>query len=381
MNKHHERAAGFPSVPTISSMLRATACLLPGLLAAQPAVGQGCDISGDDWDNIQLFRRCLTERGVDQWNAADGETVLHSAAAWTNNPTIIVLLLDAGADPNARADNGQTPLHYGAWNANPVVTQHLLAAGADPSAASNLGYTPLHEATGNENERVAKLLLDAGGDPNAVSNDGWTPFHSAVFYGSAVAAFLEAGIDVGLTSLQLSVLEGNSRAVDSLLADGVDPSNTDDFGWTALHYAVSIGERPMASRFLAAGVDPNARSENGLAALHLAADPTVVELLAGTGGDVDARNDLGRTPLHQAALFREVAVIEALIDVGADRQLRDSNGERPIDLAERNGRIEENDRVLRRLGGGGSTAEPHRFTSISPRGTAGTGAFPCPDSS
>ena len=71
--------------------------------------------------------------------------------------------------------------------------------------------------------------------------------------------------------------------------------------------------------------------------------------LAAAGADVNARNDLGRTPLHQAALFREPSVIEALLDAGADRQLRDTNGERPIDLAERNGRIEEDDPVLRRL--------------------------------
>lgn len=310
-----------------------------------------CSISGEQWNDIQLFRRCLAERGLDAWEVnATGRTVLHNAALQTNNPTIIVLLLEAGANPNARDDTGAIPLLHAASNGNPMVTSHLLAAGADPNAQSNSGYAPLHLAQLNDNPRVTLLLLGAGADPVALSNDGWTPFHSAVFYDRSVSAFLEAGVDVGLTSLQLSVLEADSRALDSLLANGADPNDTDDFGWTALHYAVSIGERPMTSGFLAAGVDPNARSDNGLTALHLAADPTVVELLAAAGADVDARNDLERTPLHQAALFREALVIQALIDAGADRQLRDTNGDRPIDLAQRNGRIEEDDPVLRRLG-------------------------------
>ena len=351
MSKDRQQPAEVPTSRTSGSMLRLFAWLVvaSSLLAAQPASAQDCTISADDWGNIQLFRRCLAEVGVDWWDAPDGRTILHRAAGWTTNPTIILLLLEAGAEPNARADDGRTPLHYGAWNANPVVTQHLLAAGADPSAASNRGYTPLHEATGNESERVIKLLLDAGGNPIALSNDGWTPFHSAVFDRRSVSAFLEADVDVGLTPLQLSVLEGDSMAVSSLLADGADPSETDDFGWTALHHAVPMGEREMASQLLAVGADPNARSENGLVALHLAAQPAMVELLAAAGADVDVRNDLGRTPLHQAALFREASVIDALLDAGADRQLRDTNGERPIDLAERNGRIEEDDPVLRRL--------------------------------
>ena len=318
-------------------------------------VGQtDCSISGEQWNDIQLFRRCLEERGLDAWELSPtGRTVLHNAALQTDNPTIIVLLLEAGSDPNARSNSGSTPLHYGVQNSNPVVTSHLLTAGSDPNAVENGGYTPLHYAHLNANARVTVLLLEAGADPYSLSNDGWTPFHSAVFYARvrSVSVYLDRGTDFGLTALHRAILLGDSETAMSLLADGANATPTDDYGWNSLHFAVSMGERRIVMAILEAGGDPDARTENGLTTLHLVADPAMVEALVAAGAEIDARNDLARTPLHQAALFREAAVVEALLDAGADPMLEDDEGNRPADLAERNSRIDENSDVVRRLRG------------------------------
>ena len=323
---------------------------LVALLVAPSAHAQDCtEVS--DWNDIQFFRECLRDSSPADWTAPSGTTLLHHAASRTNNPTIVILVLEAGFDPGARNDDGATPLHYGAGNSNPVVISHLLAAGADPNAMSNAGYTPLHNATVNDNERVIKVLLDAGADPNALSNDGWTPLHSAVFYGRSVAVFLDAGADVGLTPLQRAIVHDHFPTARSLLAQGADPNAADKYGWTALHFGASMMDRRTVSRLLAAGADANARTANGLAALHLAADRSVVAALVAAGAEIDARNDIGRTPLHQAALFRSAAIVEALLDAGANIELRDNEGNRPIDLAERNSRIGEYGEVARRLRG------------------------------
>ena len=104
-------------------------CIAIALLAipliTTPATAQDCSFTGDEWDNIQFFRRCLEEGGPDQWNAPSGNTMLHYAAYETSNPTIVYLLLEAGFDPDARNDLGRTPLHRSALNANPMVTRHL----------------------------------------------------------------------------------------------------------------------------------------------------------------------------------------------------------------------------------------------------------------
>ena len=148
--------------------------LLSISLVATPAAAQhDCDAYPEDWDDIQWFRRCLDEHGLQDdrkpW-------MLHEAALRTENPAIVQLLVGAGADPHGVDDGGRTPLHRGAGNYNPVVTAHLLAAGADPNALDNEGYTPLHyAAASNQNSRVIARVLDAGADPLSESNDGRTP--------------------------------------------------------------------------------------------------------------------------------------------------------------------------------------------------------------
>ena len=229
-------------------------------MAGQTVNAQDCSIGGDAWDDVQLFRRCLSEGGREQWDAPDGNTLLHDAARLTNNPTIIYLLLEAEFDASARNDIGETPLHRAAaGNTNPMVVRHLLEADANPNAPDNDGYTALHWAAArNGNERVSVILLAAGSDPNAESNDGRTPLHSALLYNTnraVVSALVGAGAASRSTPLHLAVLSGNSASVASLLADGADPRARDGYGWSALDYGV-LNDDPVVVRVLLdAGVD------------------------------------------------------------------------------------------------------------------------------
>ena len=293
-------------------------------LAAQPAAAQECSIGRDGWDDIGRFRRCIEEQGLDVWNP----WVLHQTARFTSNPTIVRLLLEAGADPNAPDDRGLSPLHHGARNSNPMVVFHLLDAGADPNAKDNNGYTSLHWAAAlSGNGRVIKALLDRGADPFVESNDGRTPLHSSLSYRAdkgVVSALLEAGAREHLSPLQLAALQGDTIAMSSLLADGADPNEADRYGWGPLHFAVPLAGLDAVLAVLAAGADLQTQTVSGATALHLAASQapdSLVLALLDAGSDPNARDEFGWTPLHYAAAHQGRAllpIISALLQAGAD---------------------------------------------------------------
>ena len=316
-------------------------------LVATPSAAQeeDCGFAGDDYSDIQRMRRCVEEHGI--WSP----TLLHNTAQQTNNPAVVQVLLEAGADPDAINDRGQTPLHRGAMNRNPVVAGHLIAAGADPNALDNDAYTPLHYAAAQSgNRRVVARLLAAGADPRVESNDGRTPLHSALRYAAdrgVVSAFLETGADEKLMPLQLAALDGDSAAVSSLLAGGADPNATDAYGWSSLHFAAPMAGPAVVSLLLAAGADPNQRTAGGGTALHLAASQAplaVVSALLRAGADPNARDgevEGALTPLHHAASgSQHPSVVLALLNAGADPSLKASTGVLagmlPVDFARAN---------------------------------------------
>jgi ankyrin repeat protein len=74
-----------------------------------------------------------------------GRTMLFTAAAFDSEPAIR-LLIERGADVNARDEGGRTALHLAAYEGRPRAAAALLAAGAEVNARSRNGHTPLGAA-------------------------------------------------------------------------------------------------------------------------------------------------------------------------------------------------------------------------------------------
>ena len=93
-----------------------------------------------------------------------GFTPLHSAVATDAGEAtaeIVRLLLEAGADPNAKSNEGGTPLHSAAYTGDLEIAELLLAYGADPNATGPKSQTALDIARDRRNVEVAALLHHA----------------------------------------------------------------------------------------------------------------------------------------------------------------------------------------------------------------------------
>ena len=305
----------------------------------------------------------------------DGWTPLHRAAA-TERPAVIEALLAAGAVVDAREQLGHTPLHFAGFSESPAAVEALLAAGADVHAREKQGFTPLHRAAGrSENPAVLEVFLAAGAEVNARDDSGRTPLHQAAGDSAnpaVVEALLVAGADLtarsrpyGWTPLHRAAgYSEHPAVVEVLVAAGADLAAPDEYGDTPLHTAVQYNENPVViiEALLAAGGDAAALSGNGKrrTPLHRVAynrtrdENAVVEVLLNAGASVDARDIDGNTPLHIAARFTGSPwghggpAIEALLDAGADPTALNAAGETPWDLAQEN-RVLELSAGYRRL--------------------------------
>jgi ankyrin repeat protein len=264
-----------------------------------------------------------------------GATPLMHAAAFGNLATL-KLLVEAGADVNARNTSDATALLWCARD--PEKARFLIEHGADVNVQSKQGRTPLMVASMERGgSSILALMLEKGADVNAKNPR----------IGSALSEAAKAG-------------EVNSMRL--LLAKGADPNATDFVGRTPLMAAAGAKSPEAVRLLLQNSVDVNAVTKvpqgvamrtiniikNGLpnrtklTALHNAAAYGPVEsvrYLLKAGANVNARDGRSLTPLSFALTteYPSAEIVAALIEAGADVNVADNYGGTPLDWAEKFG--------------------------------------------
>lgn len=140
---------------------------LQALIAADPEAVR--EYSGDGWTPLHLAAafagpdavRLLLERGASVQATSRNpqrNQPLHAALALGQETGTIRLLLDAGADVNARQAGGFTALHSAAAAGRAEAVAVLLERGADPGPADDQGKRPADYARERGHSAVAEML-------------------------------------------------------------------------------------------------------------------------------------------------------------------------------------------------------------------------------
>jgi ankyrin repeat protein len=147
-------------------------------------------------DTARLQALLGEDRSLATAYSADGFTALHFAAYY-DAPRAMRLLLDHGAGTEAVTKNflANMPIHAAAAAAVGHVDacRILLDAGANANARQHGDNTPLHTAAFRADRELAELLLARGADPSAKNADGQTAADIARSRGSSqLSALLRA---------------------------------------------------------------------------------------------------------------------------------------------------------------------------------------------
>src|SRR3954468_7486810 len=122
--------------------------------------------------------------------SADGWTALH-LAAFMGHRQAAEALLEMGADLAALSKNqmANQPLHAAlAGKTDHAMVQMLIDRGADVNARGGAGVMPLHLAASRGDGTMCDVLIKKGADPVAKMDDGSTPSDIAAKRGHAAVA-------------------------------------------------------------------------------------------------------------------------------------------------------------------------------------------------
>jgi len=268
-----------------------------------------------------LESRSPTESDESNRWLVPGGTALH-VAAWHRKPKAIELLLDLGADIDAKDHYGSTPLHIAARAGWTEGVERLLQRAATPRKFDYMQITPFLTAATALNGGVKVMSLLATREPDRVSVDR-----------------------EGRTALHHAALARKLEAFSYLLSAGWDPHQLDKKGRSPIHYALSHTQ--LASYIYAICLEPT----------HLLPESGEIEGFMAAPGKFGSRFfyrwfpetarlrylnsplSSGDTPLINSAMYADIDGMHIRIRAGADLEVRSRDGDTALIAACRRGRL------------------------------------------
>lgn len=338
-------AAGMKNIPILRILLESGGTL-------KRSLGQEPGFTViKDCRSLEIMKYVLDKGMIDlHERGARMMTPLHQASS-----SVILLLLEKGADPSETAEDGKTALDIlssdnssEAYDSFRIMLDNPRCPDINKTAPD--GLTPMmrsldsglgpeiiklyiahnvdlkrHSDDGRsiwdfcKNPATEQLLLESGVDPNILSQYGETLLYQAVWKMdiTRVKLLLKYKADpniknrLGLNPLQ-SLLTNPKfdhyqappptwfkviELANILMDAGFDPKTTMQDGRNWLHLLAENGYGDLVDRFVKAGVDINGRDTAGRTPIFHVQQGGMIPVLVNAGADVNARDLMGRTML------------------------------------------------------------------------------------
>ena len=300
---------------------------------------------------------------------------------------IVKVLLQAGAELHVTDHYGDTCLIAASREAQTETVRYLVGLGVDMDEVSRTqdAYTALHKAVRYNHVDVMQVLIDAGADIEKKDAIGCSSLLLACMRGclDAVKVLVQAGAELrvtdysGCTCLVAASTAGHTETVRYLVGLGrVDVDQVGGDYNTALLEAVRHNHADVMQVLIDAGADIEKKDPFQCSPLLSGCEssvPDVVKVLVRAGADVGARDRDGKTclmivsargfatlvksllcmgevgvdlvdaqhwtALHHAVANRRAAVVQVLIDAGADVEAKSELVCSPLMMACRAGEV------------------------------------------
>lgn len=276
-----------------------------------------------------------------------------NAAAARNEPELMEILLDKGADPNIRGNRqGWTALQLACLYNRREPFNILLEHDPDVNAHGPYG-TPLQAAAYSGAKPLVRKLLRRGADLTVCGQGryGHSLQSAAMRAREGVVRFLiKHGADVRVkggrfgTVLQAASIRCSKALVDFLLRKGCPIDERGGRYKTALQAACAARNRPVVMTLLEHKANVNiagGRFGSALQAACVAGDLDIVRMLVERGADIDGGTGYYGSPVDAAACHGNVSILRYLIkEAGATQTTVNRRSDRlnsqRFDWADRN---------------------------------------------